>query len=97
MQTVVANRVGWGQLPEGTDPARCVALLDCDRIGDVVWVEIGDEMFGPLTVADCAARPDKDRLKKLGWAVDLAYEIMPGMDRPMKARVYGRDPRGGPE
>ena len=97
MQTVVSNRVMWGQLQEGTDPARCVALLDCEQIGDQVWVELDGNVHGPLTVVDCAAKQDVARLAHLRFAVDLSWELAQELgviDRPVHGvKVWDADPR----
>lgn len=98
METVVANRELWGQLPADTDPGRCVALLECERIGDSVWVEKPDgAVYGPFVVADCAARQDRARLVHLGFAVDLSYEAaleIGVVDGPLRGvRVWNGDPR----
>lgn len=98
MTAVVANRVMWSQLPEGTDPGRCVALMECERIGDTVWIEKPDGVvYGPYIVADCAARQDRDRLAQLGFAVDLSYKAaleIGVVDGPLRGvKVWNGDPR----
>ena len=97
MQTVVTTRVMWGQLPPDTDPTRCVAMLDCDLIGDQVWVELDGNVHGPLTVADCAAMQDVARLAHLRFAVDLSWELAQELgviDRPVHGvKVWDADPR----
>ena len=97
MRVVVSNRIMWGQLPIDTDPARCVAMLDCDLIGDQVWVELGGNVHGPLTVADCAAMQDVARLAHLRFAVDLSWELAQELhviDRPVHGvKVWDADPR----
>ena len=75
MEQVVENRMGWGQVASGTDPARSIALLDCDRIGETVWLEAGGRLVGPLTVADCAQRGHRADLEERGWAIDVSYEL----------------------
>ena len=76
MDTVIDNRVSWGQLPPQVRAAEAVALLDPDWIGKNVWVELpGGEVYGPLIVADCAAAHDRERLQRIGWAVDINYTL----------------------
>lgn len=101
MQTVVANRIMWGHLPADTDPAECVALLDCQRVGNFVWLELDGRVHGPFTVADCAAKQDIARLAHLRFAVDLSWELAQELgvvDRPRHGvKVWDRNParRGG--
>ena len=97
MDQVVANRVRWGQLEPGTDPARCVALLDCS-LGNEVWLEMpGGRIAGPFVVADCAQENHRTGLIASGWAVDLSYELameLGVMDRPLAGvKVWDGDPR----
>lgn len=74
MDEVVANRTRWGQLTPHQDHEGYIALLDCDRIGEVVWLERGHQLI-PVMVADCAARHDREALIGKGFAVDLSYEL----------------------
>jgi len=84
MDVVVAKRILFGQIPEN-QPAHkgYVALLDCEHLGRLVWLErrtpqrYGEivKIDGPYLVADCTATRDRDRLKRLGWAVDLSWEV----------------------
>lgn len=93
MQATVANRIMWGQLPEDTDPTRCVALMDCDRIGSEVWLEYGWTVAGPFVVADCAAKQDRERLTQLHFAVDLSYELAKELQLPWPdVRVWDAKP-----
>jgi hypothetical protein len=96
MEATVANRVMWGHLLADTDPAECVALLDCDRIGDRVWLELDGKVHGPFMVADCAARQDVARLAHLRFAVDLSWELAQKLgviDRPIYGiKVWDRNP-----
>ena len=87
MQAVVANRIMWGHLPEGTNPAECVAMLDCETIGNQVYVEVDSVIHGPYIVADCAAKQDIARLAYLRFAVDVSWEIAQEMgviDDPLR-------------
>lgn len=77
MDEVVSNRVRWGHIEEGG--VGYVALLDCDRIGDLVLLEHGDVVI-PVMVADCAAQHDRARLVKRGFAVDLSWELAERLD-----------------
>lgn len=99
MQEVVANRISWGHLPAGTNPADCVALLDCEQIGNRVWVEVDSVIYGPYTVADCAAAQDIARLAHLRFAVDVSWEIAQEMGvvvGPLRgARVWDSFPVTG--
>src|SRR5512139_2300514 len=98
MEEVVANRVRWGQLPPGTDPSRCIALLDDCNIGKRVWLEAPDgRIIGPLIVADCAQAEHRQMLRARRWAVDLNYALaveLGVIDRPvLDFKVWSADPR----
>lgn len=83
MDEVVANRVRWGQVQPGD--FEYVALLDCGRIGEVVWLEACNGALVPVMVADCARRQDRAALVERGFAVDLSYELaerFDAVDRP---------------
>ena len=75
MDGVVANRIEWHQIDPSIQHKGYVALLECKYIGHLVWLQHGLHVDGPYMVADCAASHDRDRLKALGWAVDLSYEL----------------------
>ena len=75
MDTVVANRVEWRQIDPNIRHKGYVALLECSHIGRLIWLQHGLQVDGPYMVADCAASHDRDRLRVLGWAVDLSYEL----------------------
>ena len=100
MDAVVANRILYGQIPDQDEQPwhkGYVALLDCDHLGRLVWLEQGDRVDGPYLVADCAAAQDRDRLMGLGWAVDLSWEVAVEWgvldDVGRGFCVYDRDPR----
>jgi len=75
MQVVVANRVIYGQIDPETAHRGYVALLDCEHLGRLVWLQQGERVGGPYMVADCAAERDRRRLLALGFAVDLSWEL----------------------
>lgn len=83
MPEVVAQRVQWGHVPPDSDPARCVALLDCDLLGREVWLQTPDGRFVRATVADCAQGGHRDDLARRGWAVDLAYALAVEIGMPL--------------
>ena len=96
MDGVVANRIEWGQVDPDIQHKGYVALLECSHIGRLVWLQHGLKIDGPYMVADCAAGHDHDRLKALGWAVDLSYELAlewGGVDRVGEQfQVWDADP-----
>lgn len=56
MDAVVENRARWKQIDPSVEVEGYVALLDCDRLGDLVWLQAPDgRVLGPVMVADCAA------------------------------------------
>lgn len=75
MDTVVANRVRWHQIDAGLANEGYVALLDCRRLGDLVWLEYKDRIGGPYLVADCTATQHRAGAIDRGFAVDLSYEV----------------------
>ena len=75
MERVVENRVGWGEVAPDTDPYYSVAMLDCSLKGEIVWLETGSRVIGPLTVADCAQRGHRADLEERGWAIDVSYGL----------------------
>ncbi len=94
MDEVVANRTAWGQLPAASHRGY-VALADCDHIGRRVGLEMpGGVWMGPMLVADCGAAHDQEYLKRIGFAVDLSYELAVelGVPRPGLWKVWSRRP-----
>ena len=76
MDQVVENRVDWGQVDPSLLALGYVALLDCERIGEPVWLEHPDgRVVGPVVVADCAQEEHREELIGRGFAVDLSYEL----------------------
>jgi hypothetical protein len=71
-ETVAANR--GMQLPAACpECVGYVSLLDCDDIGQHVWVSNGAELVGPLLNVDCAAEHHRGALVERGWVADLPY------------------------
>jgi hypothetical protein len=99
MQPVVANRIRWHQIDPNVEHKGYVALLDFTDVGRLVWLEHDGRIDGPYMVADCASLQDQARLKRLGWAVDLSWEVAVDwgvVDGPLGGfRVWDRDPREG--
>lgn len=75
MDPVVANRTIWGDIDPEVPHKGFVALLDCAHLGRLVWLEHAGRVDGPYMVADCAAERDQTRLRLLGFAVDLSWEV----------------------
>jgi hypothetical protein len=78
MDIVVKNRLNWGHITqEQVDSAQgFVALRDKGNIGDRVLLELPDGSFaGPYLVVDCGKATDQEHLDKIGFAVDLSYEL----------------------
>ena len=49
----VELRQEWGQLPQDVSPYILLAMPDCDRIGDTLWLQVDGEYHQAL-VFDCA-------------------------------------------
>jgi hypothetical protein len=76
MESVIANRVDWGEIVVGQGEVGYVALLDPDDIGRMVWLaHPAGKVIGPILVVDCAGESDRERLLQAGWAVDLSFEL----------------------
>ena len=76
MDEVVQNRARWGQIDPGVPVKGYVALLDCERLGQLVWIQAPDgRVVGPVMVADCAQGIHRDGLVDRGFAVDLSWEL----------------------
>lgn len=103
MQKVVENRLRWKHLTEAQVAAAAgfVAVADKAYLGRTVYVEWPDgTMTGPYLVADCGAEQDQAYLQRIGFAVDLSWELaglyLERMDRPRKGvRVWLLDEESG--
>lgn len=98
MDTVEANRLRWGQVTACPDCVGRVALLDCRRLDDRVWLGVpGRGIVGPVWVTDCAAAHDVAALRARGFAVDLGYDLavrLGVVDGPVRGvGVWAADPR----
>jgi hypothetical protein len=97
MKTAVDNQIGWGHVPPGTDPAKCVALFDCAYLGRSIWLERNQLVDGPYTVCDCAQAQHRGYLTEIGFGVDLSYKLAMELGLPMdNVLVWSVNPyRGG--
>lgn len=98
MDVVVANRIDYGQIDINVPNVGYVALLDCEWLGKTVWLEDTDgKVTGPYLVADCSNGRDRERLKAMGFAVDLSWEVAKTLgvvDRPVGGFVvWDRNPK----
>jgi len=79
MQVVLHNRIRWKHITpqQLTRPhLGYVALREAKYLGSQVWLVINDETWhGPFLVVDCAALNDYPHLDKIGFAIDLSYEL----------------------
>ena len=97
METVVENRLRWGQLDLSRLHDGHVALADCDRLDDLVWIRWpGGAVSGPHLVTDCGAAHDQARLAASNFAVDLYWPLARRFgvidDVARGVQVYDRDP-----
>jgi len=62
----------------GIECADCigyVAIIDCDRIGERVWLRRpGTIAEGPYAIADCAHSRHVSKLVARNWVVDVDWE-----------------------
>ena len=76
MDQVYQNRLRWGHVQPCSECVGRVALLDCSRLGQRVWLELPTgAIIGPVLVADCAASHHAEVLQDRGFAVDLSFEL----------------------
>ena len=74
-----------------------VALNDPRHLGDVVWLDWGDEVTGPHLVIDCAQEKHIPERERLGRVVEVSAEV--AMDRgfygvgPVPVKVLFKRPR----
>ena len=97
MDQVIANRLRWGQLDLSQPHRDYVALADCGRLNEQVWLLLADgRVSGPHLVADCGAAHDQAHLAAIGFAVDLSWELavaLGALDAPLAGvRVLGASP-----
>lgn len=94
MERAVERQVLNGNVRAGIDPYWAVALTDCSRIGQRVWLEWPDgELTGPHPVVDCSDPVDLARHLRVGLAVEVSYEL--ARDRSIPNGRY-RLPLDGP-
>jgi len=98
MDTVEANRLRWGHITPCPECVGRVALLDCGRLDERVWLGVpGRGIVGPVHVCDCAAGQHVAMLRRRGFAVDLGYGLavrLGVVDAPLDGvTVWGADPR----
>jgi hypothetical protein len=73
MAQVVENRIRYGHLPEGTDPHRCIAVVDCAWLGEWACVMLPDGTVTRHLVCDCSAPEDRDRHLEKGLVVEVPF------------------------
>ena len=80
MEQVYQNRLQWHQVTPCPECVGRVALLDCSRLDERVWLRVDGAWTGPVHVTDCAAGHDQIQLKKKSWAVDLGWLLAKALD-----------------
>lgn len=75
MEQAYQNQLAMGHITPCDYCVGRVALLDCSRLDERVWLRVDGSWLGPVHVADCAAGHDVDNLKKRAWAVDLSWPL----------------------
>ena len=97
MDQVEANRLRWRQVTPCPECVGRVALLDCGRLDERVWLAVpGQGTVGPVHVVDCAAAHHAPALEDRGFAVDLEYDLavrLGVLDAPLGGvTVWAADP-----
>jgi len=91
METVIENRVAWGQLDPDTfgQYRGFVALQSCDLLGRTAWLYLDDgRLVGPYLVADCGKKSHQAELDAMDFAVDLSHEVAGALGLPREVMVY---------
>lgn len=60
-----------------------VALMDCDDLGEEVWVKVGGAWTGPWLSVDCAAEHDRAWLDSVNRVVDLPWSFWNAVGLPL--------------
>jgi hypothetical protein len=89
MQQVITNR----GLTPCTECVGAVALLDCDHIGQHVFIRWPETTDGPYLVADCAAAHHRAALLQRHWAVDVDRDTARrhNMRGPVQVTVFAAE------
>jgi hypothetical protein len=74
-ERTVRVRQGYSSLPR-SGYSGYIALLDCSRVGEIVWVCFEDDSCTRLLVADCAGIKDGGAawMRRGGYAGEVDYE-----------------------
>lgn len=90
MEATLQYRLDRGQVQPCAACVGYVALLDCDRIGGLVWLDWGDVTEGPYLVTDCAQAEHRAGLRARGRAVEVDWPTARRhhMAGPMPVQVF---------
>jgi len=94
MEEVYENRLHWNQVQPCDECVGMVAMLDCERIGDKVWLRYDDRVSGPFLTIDCADKKDLPEIGRRRIVVELSYEIWHELgfpERPVPMTVLASD------
>jgi len=71
-----------------------IALLDPRDIGETVWVEHDNDVYGPYYSIDCASTQHRQYLVNRGWVADLEWELAQELDMngPITVTIHFVDP-----
>lgn len=92
MRHVYERRLGWGQVRPCPACIGMVAVTDCDRIGDKLWVQGPQGWEGPFLVVDCGLFRTPGRIAEVDYATALRW----GMRGPIPGALAYCDPRPPP-
>jgi hypothetical protein len=91
MAQVVETRVALGQLPPGTDPHLCVAVVNCGLLGQSGTLIWPGGWRDRVTICDCSAAHDADRHRRKGLAVEVAFSLAERRCHPVGQWCLPRD------
>lgn len=96
MERVLDYRLATGRVQPCATCVGAVALMACDRLGGLVWLDFNDGTGpeGPYLVTDCGAEKDRAGLRKRNRVaeVDWPTALRHRMTGPVPVRVLVRVP-----
>jgi hypothetical protein len=100
MESTVAYRIELGQIQPCPDCIGYVALMSCDELGRLVYLDFGDSLGieGPFLTADCAQAEHIEGLRKRNRVVEVDWQtaLRHHMAGPLPVRILWAPPENCP-